>query len=113
MDITAVAEAKRQKNKKVGGRYPPLEFDINIELAMSSDKGVLEAVAKSLRKKVGSTSISYTPAPAWSSALVHHEEEVAGGELQDFGIDEEDVNGEEEGTDTVDETQMKHEGEDD
>ena len=76
VDITVMAREKRAEIKKTSGRYPKyLKIDVDIELTMSSDKGILEAIAKSDRQKVGSTTIRYAAAPAWDSALVRVDDE--------------------------------------
>ncbi|KIX98828.1 uncharacterized protein Z520_05289 [Fonsecaea multimorphosa CBS 102226] len=76
VDITHIAR-KRRADARTGCRtYPAhIAIDVDIELTVSSNKGVLEAVAKIKRTKVGSTTITYTPAPAWEHGLVRKDEE--------------------------------------
>ncbi|KAJ9615443.1 hypothetical protein H2200_001518 [Cladophialophora chaetospira] len=66
VDITEIARERRIKAKKGKRKYPEsIKIDVDIELTMSSSKGVLEAVAKIGRKQVGTTQVSYTPCEAW------------------------------------------------
>lgn len=73
--ITALAKNARNRIKKETGKDPRnLDLDVQLEIAMASGKGVLEAVAKIDKKKVGSTTIMYDAGPAWQSGLVHEED---------------------------------------
>ncbi|OAP63615.1 hypothetical protein AYL99_02842 [Fonsecaea erecta] len=76
VDVTDIARQKRAKARTGYRTYPrDISIDVDIELTMSSNKGILEAVAKSGRTKVGSTTITFTPAPAWENGLVRREED--------------------------------------
>ncbi|EXJ74095.1 uncharacterized protein A1O5_02389 [Cladophialophora psammophila CBS 110553] len=76
VDVTAIVREKRAQAKEAGQAYPShISIDVGIELNMSSDKGVLEAVAKIGRKKVGTTTITYTPAPAWEHGLARRDDD--------------------------------------
>ena len=89
VDLTAFARKKRaEERKKSGGRYSrSFRIDVDIELTMSSSKGILEATAKVDKKKVGSTTIRYAPAPAWDSTLAYHDDDET---YQDDKVDEGD-----------------------
>ncbi|OQU93521.1 hypothetical protein CLAIMM_00020 isoform 2 [Cladophialophora immunda] len=76
VDITNIARRKRAEAKSGSRTYPAyIAINVDIELTMSSTKGVLEAVAKIGRTKVGSTTITYAPAPAWEHGLVRKDED--------------------------------------
>ncbi|KIW91937.1 uncharacterized protein Z519_06919 [Cladophialophora bantiana CBS 173.52] len=76
VDVTAIVREKRAQAKEAGRACPShISIDVGIELNMSSDKGVLEAVAKIGRKKVGTTTITYTPAPAWEHGLARRDDD--------------------------------------
>lgn len=79
VDITLLAREERARikaRKGPKGRWPKyMEFNVDIHLTMSGDKGVLEAIAMSGRRQVGCTKIKYAPAPAWKSTLVHEDED--------------------------------------
>ncbi|OAL37504.1 hypothetical protein AYO20_03353 [Fonsecaea nubica] len=76
VDITNIARRKRAEARTGLKTYPGyIAIDVDIELTMSSSKGVLEAVAKIGRTKVGTTTITYTPAPAWEHGLIRKDED--------------------------------------
>ena len=71
-----VRQQRTQERQKLGGKNPKyLKIDVDLELTMASSKGILEAVAKSNKKKVGSTTIKYAAAPAWDSTLVYRNDD--------------------------------------
>jgi hypothetical protein len=83
IDVTEVAKLKRAQSRDARGRYPgSLDFEVKIDVLMSSNKGILEVVAKAARKEVGSAEIVYSAVPVWQqfpaaqNEVIEEEEEA-------------------------------------
>ena len=64
MDLTKAVEDKRQSIKKAKGKFPPkVWINVEISILVGSEKGWLEATAKSGRRKLGNTTVEYHTDP--------------------------------------------------
>lgn len=52
-----------------GNSHKLMKFDIEIELTLGSDKGILVASAKTGRKTIASTTIEYAADPGWKNRV--------------------------------------------
>lgn len=70
MDLTEIVNDEKTRAKKAGERIPEvMKFDIEIELTMGSDKGIMVVTAKTGRKKIASTTIEYAADPRWKKKV--------------------------------------------
>ena len=73
VDLSEMVKKETKRIKTENGSVPAfLTIDVDVEITMGSDKGVLLVTAKhgTSRTKLGKTSIEYVADPAWKGALV-------------------------------------------
>ena len=70
MDLSQVVGKERKKFKTDKGAMPAFQkIDVDVEITMGSDKGVLLVTAKHGLTKVGKTEIEFEADPAWKGTL--------------------------------------------
>ena len=71
IDLTSLVRSERARIKAEEGEYPSrLELNVTLEMTLGADKGILEATAKSGRKKMGIVQIEYDTNPAYKGVLI-------------------------------------------